>query len=1304
MRSLVSVCAMLMLVAAAFAADQPLASWDFSQAGDIAKWEPTHSLTPFVGTGEALQTKATDGDPYMIVASARAFEIEANDFQYVEIKLKSDKNGGGEFFWANTTEGRDQGFVAGQEIGFSVKGDGAFHVYRVFPGWEGHLSRLRFDPPEGAAIEIASLRIMQAPPSKHDPASHRWDFRAEGAGGFVPTSGCTYEPGSAGLKVVLDDTDGLLTGPALNWQATDGHWLTLHLTAAAPLELACKWATGPEGRLASSNLLAAKLTPGEQYLTFDLSEHPNWSGAVSRLGLVLTGQPGDTVTLHELAVAAQPEGPARLRMLSCATTRALVAAGETAELLLRYRNEGSVAATGLRATVKATGTTGSLALPAATAVPEVAPGGVAELRLKVPTLKAGRPTLEAEVTGAGLFSTARASTSLIVTAPAPVLPAGTGVFAKVLNGAAVVANENLRLVFLSTGEPGFGAARVELREGKGYRVLGSLPALARLAVEADTEAVPVPLTVATSGVRDGAAWVTLKGRRAGLAVEVTYRLASQRSWADLSYRLSATDGKPHALKAFQGPWLWAGEGGFGAEQDRALFPGVEWLVKGERSSSTLDIAPPRNVRWAPHPNWITVPSMAVQQGGAVIGLLWDASQKWDGAQIRPGAVFASPNFIEDRGNHLLGLFLPSIPDYVEPNTLLAKQAYDLKPGKVLTLQASLLARARSEVTDAVMAWYERFPGKTLAPDLPPMPRSYEATVDMSLRAYEKVLWDSKAGGWMPVLGWKPGRDVGVAQMYQTAALVRRGQPEAAAWQAKALEVARGSSDLTFALRVNGNVPGALRAVVAGGQTAAAAQPEGARYAFHPDEKRAVLGKDGETAVGIGASAVEHLLDTALRTGDPVAREAGLKGLGFLDQFDVPRAAQVWECPLHSPDILASGQACRAYLRGYRLTGEERYLRQASYWARTGLPFVYAWQAPEMPKLMKYASIPIFGATYFTGSWFGVPVQWNGLDYAGACLELAPYDKTFPWRQVGEGITISGMNQQSVRAKDYGCYTDNWNMVTDVECTGCMLAPGGILRNVFRLMGTPSSAGVDGVRTTTGWIAVNGPGAVTGAALDKDTLSADLSYFAGESAGAAVLPVTKPATVSVDGKALEFVALGQPAEGQWTYDKGLACVTLKTKFGARPGHLVLTGVQRRELAINQSEWLFTEPGDTQGWMAAHDLTELTVADGVLKTRVTGGDPYLVGPACGVAASQVRGIAVRLRAAKTAGQFFWATDAGSLAPERSVGFTVPADGQFHEVTVDLSSHPGWRGIIRQVRLDPPGEAGDTVEVQWVKLVKR
>lgn len=1287
-------------LSAAFAADQPLADWDFSKPDQQQSWYPEHSLAPFDFTSGTLKTRATAGDPYLITRAARAFEIDANDFQYLEIKLKSDKKGGGEFFWANSLDGRDLGFEAGKERGFSVRGDGEFHVYRVFPVWEGHLSRLRFDPPEDAAIEIAYIRIMQAPVTRHEPASPRWDFTKEGAGGFIPTSGLTYDAAPEGLRIALDADDGLLTGPALDWQAEALPYLTLHLTAAAPLQVLLQWADSTDGNFPGSNAVPLDLAAGEDYVSVPLGEQAGWRGSVKRLALSLTGKAGQTLTLHSLVLADKPEGPAKLTVLSFGGEQSIYATGEKGRLVLRLRNDGGATATGLRARVAAgAGTTVALESEGG-ALADLAPGATGEASWPLEIRQPGLAVVSVAVTGQGLLRPAAARTDLIVTAPAPLLPDKRGPSAVSRPPAAILSNDRVRLVLLPAAGGQLGSARLELRRGRDYQLMGCLPYLARLAADDDLEAAPVPLALVTSGGNASRAWLKLKGSRGGLEVTVDYELGVQQPWIEASYGLRSADGKPHALKAFQGPWLWAGEGSFGEAQDHALFPGVEWLVKGERSSSSLDIRPPASVRFAPHPNWITVPSMAVEYDRAIVGLMWDPLQKWGASHDRPAAVFASPNFVEARRNHLMGLFLPSIPDYVETNTLLAAKPYELAPRAGLSLKATFFAQDRCDVTAAPLNWYDRFVGAGKVPALPPKPRDYLATVDMSLKSYEQVLWKPDAG-WMPVLNWAPGRAIGVAALYQTAAQLRPHNPDAAAWRAKAMEVAGGSLDLAFALRENGKAAAALRAVVAQGQSAAGAQPEGAAYVFHPDERRKSLGPDGATAIGLAAAPVAGLLNAALRTGDLATLEAGLKGLAFMDQFDVPRAAQVWECPLHSPDVLASGQACEAYLLGYRLTGREEYLRQAIFWARTGLPFIYAWQAPDMPQLMKYSSIPIFGATFYTGSWFGVPVQWNGLDYATACLELANYDSSFPWRQIGEGIVISGMNQQSTREKDYGCYTDNWNLVTDVECVGCMLSPGGILGNVLTLLGRPAAAGADGVRSPQGWIAVNGPARVADARLAEGTLSASLSYFPGQSGYAAVMPIEKPAAVAWEGKPLTFAPGGTLAVGQWTYDRSLGCVTARVSFGAKPGTLALSGVQRENLAAQPTTWVFDQEGDALGFTSAHDLADPVVAGGTLKLDITGGDPYFVSPPFTAAAARTLGVSLKLRVSKPGGQIFWATDSGGFAPERSLSFHVPADGQFHEVTVDLSQSPEWKGTVRQVRLD---FAGGVAELQWVKLAPR
>ena len=62
-------------------------------------------------------------------------------------------------------------------------------------------------------------------------------------------------------------------------------------------------------------------------------------------------------------------------------------------------------------------------------------------------------------------------------------------------------------------------------------------------------------------------------------------------------------------------------------------------------------------------------------------------------------------------------------------------------------------------------------------------------------------------------------------------------------------------------------------------------------------------------------------------------------------------------------------------------------------------------------VLRYASIAIFGGSWYEGSWIGQPVQWNGLRYAYALLKLADHDPSFPWRRIAEGLTVSALYQQ-----------------------------------------------------------------------------------------------------------------------------------------------------------------------------------------------------------------------------------------------------------------------------------------------------
>ncbi|MCJ7673660.1 MAG: hypothetical protein MUO33_00740, partial [Sedimentisphaerales bacterium] len=133
---------------------------------------------------------------------------------------------------------------------------------------------------------------------------------------------------------------------------------------------------------------------------------------------------------------------------------------------------------------------------------------------------------------------------------------------------------------------------------------------------------------------------------------------------------------------------------------------------------------------------------------------------------------------------------------------------------------------------------------------------------------------------------------------------------------------------------------------------------------------------------------------------------------------VPRGAQTWEVPLHTPDILASAHMVNAYTLGYIISGKEQYLEQARYWAWTGIPFIYLYP-PTSGRAGVYATIPVLGATNWQApSWFGRPVQWCGLVYASALHLLGEYDKEGPWQKIANGITAAGL-QMSWSLADKG---------------------------------------------------------------------------------------------------------------------------------------------------------------------------------------------------------------------------------------------------------------------------------------------
>jgi hypothetical protein len=454
-------------------------------------------------------------------------------------------------------------------------------------------------------------------------------------------------------------------------------------------------------------------------------------------------------------------------------------------------------------------------------------------------------------------------------------------------------------------------------------------------------------------------------------------------------------------------------------------------------------------------------------------------------------------------------------------------------------------------------------------------------------------------------------------------------------------------------------------------------------------------------VGLCARRAFEVLRYARLTGDRQAYEKTVKTLARMETFRVPRAAQVWEVPVHTPDILAAADAVDAYVEAYRISKDPRWLENAVLWARRGLPFVYFWRDPDLPFLLG-GSIPVFGATFYRGSWFGRPVQWNGLRYANALLSLDEYDASYPWRTIAETIIVSALYQQDADGENVALWPDNISAIDAAKCPW-VFAPRQIIRNILKLTGRNEDPMTRVLRAGIKRIHVSTTARIDEAVWDTDTIDLRITYPENEQGVVLVANIAKPRTVMLDGAVIpERADLEKGDQPGWRYDGASALLGIRVaKDGEsqiRVEDVAYREVNRLPRPVSRIEFTFDEPDiGTDGWLPAHHIGELVLRDDALCGRVTGVDPYMVRPALAVDGATCPTIVLRMRiTAGQGGQLFWQTKASPLFDEvKSVRFDIRADGAYHEYRVEVGNHPQWTGqTITSLRLDP-GNAAQSAE---------
>ena len=523
------------------------------------------------------------------------------------------------------------------------------------------------------------------------------------------------------------------------------------------------------------------------------------------------------------------------------------------------------------------------------------------------------------------------------------------------------------------------------------------------------------------------------------------------------YNLS-TD-QERELLAFRPAEIYAGHKSTREKKTAAIFPGLEFLEDDEPSSNTRDAAPPLNNRLVPHPYKITIPVMAIETQKAVVGITWDPMHCWDGEAQSLSATFASPNWYHQERNHLMGLFIPTIPDWVKENTVVAEKPYSIKPDRPINMDFEIIADGNASILEAISHWTSTYG----SPEPLEPPRNDEEELLLSRHGFMHSVWDEEARQSRHCVDWPSHNEPGFATLLWYDYLITKadevlervkeiGEKTIADAGPRGL-AARGSCHILsgeFPFYY-GHIDAALEYYESELHPIIESQSEEGSWGFQPTtEQTKNLGTDGDVVLGTCASNALKLLKHARITGNKASLEAGKKALSYMDRFVVPRGAQAWECPLYEPDILAAAHAIGAYVEAHEVLGNKSYLKRAEYWAQVGLLFLYHWHLPDRPG-MRYASIPVFGTTFFTHSWFGVPVQWNGLVYAYFLQRLNQHSKDEKWQKVAEGITISAMYQQWEDGELKGTYPDGFYGYC-TEGKGPHLNPEDIMVNVYTLRG------------------------------------------------------------------------------------------------------------------------------------------------------------------------------------------------------------------------------------------------------------
>ncbi|MDO5554771.1 MAG: glycoside hydrolase family 99-like domain-containing protein [Planctomycetia bacterium] len=312
---------------------------NFDSQQECDSWSTSQMTELHVSNG-ILTSKFTGRDPFITLPG---LDFAPKCGQVVEIRMKSDGWGDGEFYFTSTNEGQYGGFSPKKMNVWHIIHDGKWHVYQIHPSWtvEKKIIKVRMDfgAPgsdmyNGNGVEIDYIRFIDFQFDKAQATVPQWN-----ADGIQEDWTVTKEAGQA-----PESGTTTFTSRVFSFEADEfGTWLYFELKTKPGANISENrqgtlrfWGSDSKG-IAE---IAFPLKNRDFIYNLDLAGETFWSGKIYQMELVL---PTAEATLAELKVSDTPCGPPCLDSLYSGMRNALNRTGQKVDYLLRVKNIGGTA-------------------------------------------------------------------------------------------------------------------------------------------------------------------------------------------------------------------------------------------------------------------------------------------------------------------------------------------------------------------------------------------------------------------------------------------------------------------------------------------------------------------------------------------------------------------------------------------------------------------------------------------------------------------------------------------------------------------------------------------------------------------------------------------------------------------------------------------------------------------------------------------------------------------------------------------------------------------------------------------------